>query len=253
MSRIESGYVPLPKVEQEQPEDNIEIRLNLPAYVDQDRIGVNLTQIAKLNHLGGIRRLSIVGKSGMDTSFESVGVVGINSDGTATASKKITRVSVPESVSHSRNSGWEPYSLSFRWKNVGVNVNLDEISQNLKESTEGVRSSSGWAKHLDKGIKNPIRTEGHRNLLHDLEIGDKIDYGVMVVALGSINAITYLTAHQLSPGAIIGFVLGNRTAAFLKFRKDPNYRFSCVPGYQLDRAAILSIQSRLRTVVKDLH
>jgi hypothetical protein len=84
-ARIESGFVPLPKVEQEQPEDKIKIILNLPPYVDQDRIGVNLTGISKLCRLGGIRQLVVIGKTDEETSHVIPEISGMNSDGSAIA------------------------------------------------------------------------------------------------------------------------------------------------------------------------
>ena len=66
------------------------------------------------------------------------------------------------------------------------------------------------------------------------------------------SAIWYLT-NNLSPTTVVGFLAGNRGASYLIHRKDPDYRFSLSPGYQIDRAAILSVASRLKTVVKDLH
>lgn len=252
MSRIESGFVPLPKVEQEQPEPNLEIRLNLPEYVDQDRIGVNLTQIVRLNDWGGIRRLRVVGKTDMDTSSESPELVGINPDGSAIASKKVAKVTVPTFDSSSRNADWHNYSIANRWVNAGVNINLDEMSQRLKDKPEVVRSPANWAKELDNGIKATIRAKGHMNLLHSMETRDKSDYGIMMTVSGIASILLFLSEGRIAPFTVVGVWAGSRVVSLARSVAQSDWRFSFIPGYQIDRAAILSIQSRLKTVVKDL-
>ncbi len=252
MSRIESGFIPLPKVEQEQPENNLEIRLNLPSYVDQDRIGVNLTNIVKLNDWGGIRRLRVVGKYDMDKSTEIPEIVGVNSDGSAIASKKAAKVEVPTFESFSMNSDWHSSYIANRWKSVAINLNLDEITQTVREKPEGVRSAKSWARELDGGIKHPIRAEGHKNLLHDMESLDK--YGLANIAFigGFFSAVSYVFHGEITPSTFAGAWVGNRLVSLVYAKLDSNFRFSLVPGYQVDRAAILSVVSRTKTVVKDL-
>ena len=43
-----------------------------------------------------------------------------------------------------------------------------------------------------------------------------------------------------------------RIELLVRMKRYPNYRFSLAVGYQVDRAALLSIRSRVSKVVKDL-
>ncbi len=252
-SRIESGFVPLPKVEQEQPEDNIHILLNLPGYVDQDRIGVNLTGIANLCDLGGIRPLRVFGKTGEETSHVIPEIVGINSDGSAMASKKIAKVTVPTFEMRLRNSSWRNRWIAERWIRLNINMNVDEIGQRVSEQSGGVHSAKNWATELDRGFKTPIRTAGNQNLLHDLEFGDKIH----LVGTGGYTILALLVSEIFRPDSRLfyaaGCVIINTVPSFIESRINPGYRFSLFPGFQVDRAIALGITSRTRNLIKDLN
>jgi hypothetical protein len=252
MFRKESGFIPLPKIEQEQPEEDLEIKLNLPQYVDQDRIGINTSNIIKLNNWGGIRTLRVVGRYDMETSILIPETAGINSDGSANASKKVTKVEKPTFEGYSSDYNWDTFSIANRWKNVEINLNIDEIGQRIKDKPEGIRSSKNWTRELDSGINRPLRAEGHKNLLHDLEFLDKYSYRNIVIVGGLISSIYYANSGHLTLGGFLGFYLGDRIVTLVKSINKPELRLSLFPGYQIDRAVVLSAMSRLKTIVKDL-
>jgi hypothetical protein len=256
-ARVESGFVPLPKVEQEQPEDRIRITLNLPGYVDQDRIGVNLTGISKLCRLGGIRQLVVLGKTDEETSHVIPEVSGMNSDGSAMASKKMAKVTVPtfESSVHdySRRNKW----IGDRWITLNVNMNVDEIGLRVSENEGGVHSPKNWARELDKGLRTPIRKAGDQNLLHDLESSDKNGYFVMAYSAAIAIPLTISLARgtfnpELGLVYLLATIAGNRLREKILTLKDQDHRFALFPGFQVDRAIALGITSRTRNLIKDL-
>jgi hypothetical protein len=254
-ARIESGFVPLPKVEQEQPEDKIKIILNLPPYVDQDRIGVNLTGISKLCRLGGIRQLVVIGKTDEETSHVIPEISGMNSDGSAIASKKIARVTVPAFESSSRNSSRRNQTIAERWINLDIRMNVDEIGLLVSEETGGVHNVGNWTRELNKGLRTPIRKAGNQNLLHNLECDDKLRYLIQLCVTGVFLPIALLANWGLAfdTGFIIGGPIWTQILEGIQRWKDPDYRFSITPGFQIDRAIVLGITSRTRNLIKDLH
>jgi hypothetical protein len=254
-SRIESGFVPLPKVEQEQPEDRIKIVLNLPGYVDQDRIGVNLTGISKLCDLGGIRQLVVLGKTDEETSHVISEVSGMNSDGSAVASKKMARVTVPtfEASTHdnSSRSNW----MAERWISLGINLNVDEIGLHVSEEKGGVHAVENWTRELDKGVRVPIRRAGNQNLLHGLRLGDTM--AILNIALAATNIFQMLDVSPLSAALVLAYAEGFKAVEefFVQRFPDryPDHRFSLFPGFQLDRAIALGVTSRTRSLIRDLR
>lgn len=257
MSSIEKGFSPLPKVEREQPEDKIKILLNLPDYVDQDRIGVNLRDISKLCKLGGISQLIVVGKTDQDTSHVVPEVTGLNSDGSATVSKKIAKVTVPTFESSVDNSAWHDKWISDRWINLEVNLNIDEIALRVSEKPEGVHGIKNWSQELNKGFKTPIRESGSKNLLQGLETKDKDDLIELAGFVFVFDLFSALRGAHISPGYVAqSFLfanLGRKICDVIYKRGNPDYRFSIFPGPQIDRAIALGILSRTKTLVKDLH
>ena len=250
MSRVESGFVPLPKVEQEQPESKTFYHLNLPDYVDQDRIGVNLTEVEKLKGLGGIELLLVVGNTDLETSSESHEIHGINSDGSASASKKVSKTVIP--VFDSDSLQLDTFSMENRPRVSVTQLNVSEISQRVREDGGNIRETKSWVSEIDEGIKGGIRKEGHQNLLHDPKGNDKFIFTIYGVTIAS-DAYDYINTGDIGVSMAAIYYALNRSINLLYSRIDPYERFSFVPGFQLDRAAILSIQSRLKHVVKDLH
>jgi hypothetical protein len=255
-SRIESGFVPLPKVEQEQPEDKIRIALNLPGYVDQDRIGVNLTGIRKLCNLGGIRQLVVLGKTDEETSHVIPEVSGMNSDGSAVASKKMARVTVPTFEARQQHNSAESHDLiAHRWVDLNINMNVDEIGIRASEKKGGVHAAGNWARELDRGVRVSIRRAGNKNLLHNLEVDDKVKYLTQLGIDGIFLSFALLTNWGLAFDSV--FIIGTPIYTQIVERiyrwEDPDYRFSITPGFQIDRAIALGITARTRNLIKDLN
>lgn len=254
-TRAESGFVPLPKVEREQPEDRIKVALNLPTYLDQDRVGVNLSEIRRLCDWGGIRELRIIGKTDGETSQVIPEVNGINSDGSASASKKMAKVDVPTSTSDMNSFMPKKGSrIAYRWVAARVDVNNNEIAARTAEKPGGAHSVGNWAEELDKGIKLPIRQIGHRNLLTTPESGDKTDYTFLtfIPALYVIQNLAQNSSELILPEALFYCMLIALANKAYGVTLPYNSRFSLTPGFQFDRAAVLSILSRTSTIVGEL-
>jgi hypothetical protein len=257
-ARVESGFVPLPKVEQEQPEDNIKIYLNLPVYVDQDRIGINLSGIARLCELGGIRPLIVLGQTSQDTSHVLLEVAGLNSDGSAIASKKMTKVAVPLFEADSQNSTRHPVTIAERWKGTRININVAEMGHRVSDQATGVQSTENWTRELNALFKGSIREAGNQNLLHNLEPLDKLFYLTSLIAYGSTLAEWGLGSELPFPVFVSAsvasfFVFGGFFNAVRYAAYNPDHRQSIFLGFQVDRAIALGVTSRTRTLVKDLH
>ena len=254
-SNIEKGFIPLPKVEQEVTDETIIMSLNLPDYVDQDRIGVNLAGISKLCKLGGITHLVVIGNTGEETSHVVPEVAGVNSDGSASLSKKIEKVIVPTFETNPMHNGKDNETISTRTIGLYVDINVDELGNRIAETSEGVHSPKAWAKELDKGIKTPIRKAGNQNLLHHLESFDKTDFRVMAFMTGLTIAVYIPVYSVFDPHSLIlpGELAVYRMFSALTRKEHPDFRFSLFPGFQVDRAIALGIMGRTKTLIKDLR
>ena len=137
-------------------------------------------------------------------------------------------------------------------------MNIDEICLRVSEKSEGVHSPKNWARELNKGFKTPIRRAGNQNLLHNLEHGDKADYAWLSVLVAAYPGLPLLVGQFNPEGAafnLLWYYGCARAGALIRrvFNPDQNQRFSMIPGLQVDRAIVLGIESRVKTLIKDLH
>lgn len=250
MSRVESDFIPLPRVEQEQPSEYGEIRLNLPPFVDQDRIGVNVSRMDSLSRLSGFKRLTILGKTGEETSETMPNIVGLNPDGSAMASKSVAKLSVPTFDSMSQTA-YE--SRSQRRANVTIGINIDEIAEKNRILGNDARSPKLYIKEVDKAVRTGIRTEGNHNLVgkHTLNWLDLLNDTLMNYNL--FVAPFSAAAERWDVFSIQSFVVGLNGFIRIMRWKMPNGRLSYFLGPELDRAAVLQVKARTQKIVSDLH
>ncbi len=254
MSKVESGFVPLSKVEQEQPLYNVNIHLGLPGFLDQDRLGVNLTRIDRLRTLSGIRELLVVGVSEAQRSRGELNVAGIYSDGSAVASKT-TAIAKVESYKVESNDD-RFFTSSARTVDVKISIDLDQLSQQARDSKARVYSPEPWAKGIDKSLRGGIREKGSRNLLtlapHDLAILTVVSVTSSFGLLGPLWGINPPEAALVEVGL---FWLTLKAIDFHHRATTPNLRSSIFPSFlpQLDRAAAVQVLARTQKLVADLH
>ncbi|OGH11020.1 MAG: hypothetical protein A3B38_02405 [Candidatus Levybacteria bacterium RIFCSPLOWO2_01_FULL_36_13] len=251
MNKIESGFIPLPKVEREQPLDNVYFNFNLPQFVDQDRIGVNIGRVDRINNLSGIFALKVEGKTDLDQSSEEHNVVGVNSDGSALASKSKTKNIVPTADIFARGEFNHFEKSNSRSVALGLALNISEITSRIQLSNKNIRESDSWSKEIDKALREKLRKGGTDNLVK-LNTFEKwwfpFAYGIMPGTIFAINGtfpmVYYSVIYSL-----------DKFFDILKHRDYPETRISLFPSVapQLDRAAALQVLTRTQKLVSDLQ
>ncbi len=249
---VEKGFVPLSAIEGEQL-GRIAVGLNLPDFVDTDKIGINLPRIETMCNLSGIEAVAIVGIKGQDTSKEVPVVAGINKDGSAIAGKGVEKTTVPAS-SHIQAVLPIHRDMGKRTTGLIIGVNVDELSQNASQSNEGSRDTAVWARSLDSAIKIPLRKAGTENLISHWDEEAKFAY---LFAPGFMWLIDALTASNTNPemylAQLVQVSLVWRGLDYIQQRKDPHYRHSLFVDPQFDRALALQVKGRTQKLVADLH
>src|SRR4030067_2684274 len=116
MTEIEKGFFPLTEVQDENIE-GIRISLNLPEWIDQDRIGVSLRGIYKMCQMGGIETIKILGSTDGEVSTYTPNLVGINPDGAGIAGKVGLKTEAPL-FSSSKDISGNALPASYSWINA---------------------------------------------------------------------------------------------------------------------------------------
>lgn len=265
MSNIEKGFIPITEAQSER----VRFHVSLPEFVDDDKIGVNLRAINRLCQIGGIRRLVVIGAEDLDTSKAVPQILGFNSQGSAYMGKAATKTDEPTSKSISATGQEEWWSHPQQWANTVIAINMNEVRERIaqeKDWNEGIRSTKAWSHFLNKGIKEGISREGSLQLL---SLRNKLSLGIFAsfVALKSfeIGPIPMLNDYNphipaLKDLAITYFVWSNSWNTYDRFTRgkrpflsDNNTRYTLFYGPEVDRAILLNIVSRTRTLVKHIE
>lgn len=255
-SPVERGFIPLKRIEKEQPSDIVTISLGMPSFVNKDRIGVNLGRMEGLAKLSGIKRIQIKDSSGDQSLPVELQVAGFNPDGSAMASRSGLQTMVPayEYKPQILDSG---IPMNQRVINLNISVNLDAIGSQLASSREAVRSPRGWARELDRGTRELIRRAGRANLMGNVSDEVTTTYAVITTASG-LTTLSVLTEFSISsPPMLFGelwllLYMMFQMADLAKGHKKENYRNSIFLGPQLDRAAALNLLTRSQKLIKEI-
>lgn len=249
MSRSERNFTPLSEINHQgavevpiwkrgsEYKTKITTHIDLPPFVDQESIGVNVTTLSRRARLGGIKSLTIVGESGEVSSY-TPNVVGMSPEGGAFAGARGTAKDVKQSSSKVTN--YDPIRNPFTsWADVTVKINTSEIADRHREN---VRSTDAWSREINAALSREITKRGNQQLtgggvgtvitLLDVIIGQT--YGVIASAQNNIDSII--------PTMIAFNTLGNVAARLgVHLRNgDTDFRWSLMPGVQIDRMAALS-------------
>lgn len=270
MAETERGFIPLHKAE-EIGGDRVSFQLELPPYIEKDRIGVNVNRFDKACEIGGIRDLELHGAAGMDTSSTTPDVVGINSKGEAIAGKSSVEDKALDAVGGGE-TGPADHTHQMRELVYHMDLNLDEMSTRIlaEGHPDGVRSVKPWVKELDRSTKKEVDWLGRLQLL-------RLVYASEVAPPLAVDTYSLMEAGYMGP---VSYLMGDfdpqapdpiRAATLLlafnaalnikdyflyKYRYDHEcgneFRFSLFNGPQLDRALALAVYVRTRKFIKDL-
>lgn len=269
MSNIEKGFVPLPEAKT----DQVRMQLELPSFVDKHKIGVNLRSIHKLCQIGGIHQLMIAGIDNDETSHATPTILGFNAQGNAFAGKTGEKTDAPlqraQSVSDNDVSHLE-LPAAMNWKHTLIIMNMNEVRAKISNDTrwsDGVRSTDAWSHYMNKGIKDGLKQEGTHHLLFDVNQRDKIYLG-FIATLTLLNAsgidIAIPFSSHLRTPTVPGIIkasaywnaLYNVFARIFDTRfnlSDKAMRYSFFYGPQPDRALLLNILTRAKTLIKTIE
>lgn len=132
--------------------------LGLPVGMDTDRLLLNVSGLERIATLGQIGELTIRSYRGDKTEY-SLGIGGISSDGSASASRAVT-INKAE-LSKTEGSIDKEYPPGFRWVKSEVAINNAEIEEQIKNDGDkwdlGVYDPIARAKYMNKALKNGLK------------------------------------------------------------------------------------------------
>lgn len=130
-------YTPLPDIRHER----IRIVPNFPPFVDQSKIGIDISRIQTLMRLGGITSIRLVGQTDQETSSFVPNIVGASPNGEALAARTGLKTKAQTHSVTSSSDSLAPRHAST-WINLNIDLNIKEISHKIasdKKLTRGAR------------------------------------------------------------------------------------------------------------------
>jgi len=244
----------------------------MPEYVDAERIGVNLKAIHTLCRIGGISHLRVNGVAGDEPERSVPQILGFTQNGEAFAGKAKVQEIAPIFDSGSLVEGPnDPIRAhSATWIDTQIKLNMDEISGRIQHEDKwvrGVRSPEAWAHYFNQAVKQGLSKEGTKHLVFGMSSfnsGLSLMNNINSILLSSYASIFNVFLRNFNPQLpaletlfehlILRNLLWNLANYFFYHRNDytDGSRFSLIFGPEVDRALVLKIMAKTKTLVKAL-
>lgn len=179
-----ADFVPITEIPStvDQPDAAITWDFALPPTVDAERIELNVSKIERIHKFGYFMSSHITSYQG-DITQTTHGFSGINSDGTAIASRAI---SVTQAEKQKTSVNDEYPSDDKLMKEHGrtravINLNRPELAERVRDlkKTDGVSSETAWAHELNSSLNEGTREVSRSHLLNRASRTDRLlDYFV---------------------------------------------------------------------------
>jgi hypothetical protein len=233
--------------------------LGIPEYAQPERILFNTQRIGRMAALGGFHGdVLISGYQGEATEY-TPGVTGHGADGSAFASmvgsvKKAPLANVDMGA---------PDPLAHIQHDLRLSVNTAELTDRLERQRANVRDPAAWASHLDRAVKEGLRDAAWQHMVRrrppDFEKAISIVFGGILMAaplfqIGEVSPAQTAGAFAAGyTGVLLVNNLGMMSGLLERRHVMTDVREGCysmVPMWHVDRAAAVSVGTRLGKFVK---
>ncbi len=216
--------------------------VEIPDYVDDEAISLNLTSLRNISRWAGLKRLEI------------------NSGHSINESQALADYEEYEDA-HSNVTIYEEdeqqkyVSSEYKWDYGEVTINNTELYANvLRKTTEedSVADPKLWSDHLNTTIKNSLLEISRVQLTRGISTAGKLN-ALSVVAMGGLISLATGSPDTLIP-SILGVSIINQSTSMIYHQgygsalKDR--RLSLLPSYQIDRLLVVRGILRYRDLVK---
>lgn len=242
MSEFPRGYVPLPQIESH-TDEIIFKSLGFPIGFDEKRLGVNLRAIRRIQTLGALGDISIIGFDGQMTK-PNINVIG-NHNGAGIAGASGSRAIQPLAEVDDITGNNSPP--------VRIKINNTELALRINNDTRfrrGPLDPAAQAKYLNQGLQHGL----HDSVKQRLITGKGIyDAGIFYPAWLSVWVLILHNPLQESviPSIIAGSAvnLWQNSGKFPFDKEDAEKSFhSLFTGVPLDRVFATGVLTKARLI-----
>jgi hypothetical protein len=253
----------------------VKVALDLPGWVNQKEIGVDLARLENLCAWAGIKTLTLSVNDDEAPSHGRPITIGIDKNGQLLGGFEESAVKT-----HSISVGPLDDDTSLKCESfidVNITLNSKALTDFVREhGKKGARSPEAWAKILDQELRTALKEAG---LKHLMTRGKIESISALVAASGPIigaiesaglGATTsfilsiagLLVVEQIALNAVRYIRLKNIYEAFLKLEEAAKYSYETpnkprpsiigAAGIELDRAIVFSIMVETKALIKQI-
>jgi len=242
--------------------EGLTCKVNLPEYVSFDHTHFNANRLKIFARIAGLDHLYIYSEPGETSQYE-FNIDGINADGTATmdVNREILihrAVLSSNSIAQHKDGRLENFS-DFSWGDGIIKINSSELNDRvirLANKFELTNAQHLWSVMLNEVIADGIYQVAKKNLVGSgLSSINRGAFWSTMSALGLLSVSNESFNHNISSRIIysLGFLAVEQTAMVAAGRIYKNrlrdWRWSLIPGYQLDRVLLAKVIPKLLPVV----
>lgn len=224
--------------------ERVKFALDLPQYLDRNKIRSHAERIQSLMGLGGIKNLQVETFEADRVSASPL-IVGRDSEGGGYAGK----IGSPTKSNTIESNG------VIGENQVDVRVGVDVQALAAKISNEGLKSEAVWAREIDRLVLQGIRAGSTESLLKKNVSFDLVTKSPVFGFATLLSATSNGFSEVVSPDDLLIRYSGLLPITYLsnKYLYGNAQRASLVWGPQVDRWAILQARTRIQHVVKGFN
>jgi hypothetical protein len=222
--------------------------VDLPDYAPTEKIGLNITALGKLAHIGGFRHLDVRSFSGGKDSV-SLSPNGLNEDGSGTASAKASVTKAKKITTKTFDDEGlvcQTYSTGY------IGLNTSTMTEQLSHKGK-LRDPEAWSTQLDGHLRSGLRRATASNTV---TLSRTAALGLIYTPIPLLNDHPYAnpeaTAANLATTAMITLAAAALVGYAVGRTKD-EIRYSTVCGLQLDRLATVYGVTAVKKLVKPVN
>jgi hypothetical protein len=216
-------------------------------------------------NLGGINHLKLAGETDNGRTTTMPMGVGLNPDGSRLAGMGIAQEKVKSFSLETEVGKYRPSFKNSEWAAATIHLNLEEVQRKIDEKRGDLRKAETWAPHINEALRSGIRKAGTEHLLTGFTSWQKffiflVDFNNTLLTASHLSIVDLIARNQpkipdagtLILGLSFNFILWTMLESAFHGRDigtGTGYRISLLPGYEIDRAAILQVMSRTNKLI----
>jgi hypothetical protein len=259
-----NAFVPIIELREGSSDTRVAWHANLPEYVDEKRIGVNVRALGRLTQLAGLRDMTITSSEDSEYEFSSqLREVAHQTVPSREAGKNVLAPRLAQ-VAIGGSTFIPSHAYDFYWPKGLINLNVLAVADRVNDlpGEHALSDPSAWSGVMNRVLQEGLRESSRLHLLLNVPNQIRTDFlagmaisNALLIAFEEVSKIPFdlrtLGVNALGIPEVYNLVVSPILAKFAGARLRDK-RLSILPVWQLDRLAAVNVLSKTTKLVKQL-